>query len=101
VAYPPLTPFITRVAMELFGTSLVALRLPSALVQAAAMVLTGLMARQMGGGRWAQVVAALAVTAAPISVLMGAMFQYVSYDYFWWVLTAFFLLRLINSENPR
>ena len=60
VAYPPMTPFFGRVALELFGTSLVGFRFFAALVQAVALVLTGLMAKEMGGGRWAQVVAALA-----------------------------------------
>jgi 4-amino-4-deoxy-L-arabinose transferase-like glycosyltransferase len=101
VSYPPLTPLIARVAMEWFGTSLVTIRFFSALAQAVAMVLTGLMARELGGGRWAQVVAAIAMAAAPISMLMGAMFQYVSFDYLWWVLTAYFLIRLLKSDNPR
>jgi 4-amino-4-deoxy-L-arabinose transferase-like glycosyltransferase len=80
VAYPPLTPAIARVAMEWFGTSLVAVRFFSSLAQAIAMVLTGLMARELGGSRWAQVIAALSMAVAPISMLMGAMFQYVSFD---------------------
>ena len=80
VAYPPLTPLIARAAMEWFGTSLVAMRFFSGLAQAIAMVLTGLMARELGGSRWAQVVAALAMAVAPLSMLMGAMFQYVSFD---------------------
>jgi 4-amino-4-deoxy-L-arabinose transferase-like glycosyltransferase len=101
VAYPPLTPLITRAMMEWFGTSLVALRFPSGVAQAVAMVVTGLMARELGGDRWAQVIAALAAAIAPISALMGAMFLYISYDYFWWVLTAYFVIRLLKSDNPR
>ena len=51
VAYPPMTAFFGRVALELFGTSLVGFRFFAALVQAVALVLTGLMAKEMGGGR--------------------------------------------------
>src|SRR6516162_11226420 len=54
VAYPPMTPFFGRVALELFGTSLVGFRFFAAVVQAVALVLTGLTAKEMGGGRWAQ-----------------------------------------------
>ncbi len=50
VAYPPLAPAVARVALELFGPSLVGLRLFAALAQGAAMVLAGLMARELGGG---------------------------------------------------
>lgn len=101
VSYPPLTPAIGRMAMELFGPSQVAVRFFSGLAQAAAMVVTGLMARELGGSRWAQVVAALAVAAAPISMIQGALFQYVSFDYLWWVLAAYFLIRLLKTDDGR
>lgn len=101
VAYPPLTPFIGRVALELFGPSLVGVRLFSALAQCVAMVLAGLMSRELGGSRLAQVVAALAVAIVPISLLQAALFQYVSFDYLWSVVIAYFVIRLLASGNPR
>jgi hypothetical protein len=101
VAYPPVTPFIARVALELFGPSLAGLRFFAALAQAAALVLTGLMARQLGGGRRAQIVATLAVAVAPVSLAGGALFQYVSFDYLWWVAIAYLVIRLLKSEDAR
>lgn len=101
VAYPPLTPFIGRVALELFGPSLVGVRFFSALAQCVAMVLAGLMSRELGGSRVAQVVTALAVAIAPISLLQAALFQYVSFDYLWSVVIAYFVIRLLASGNPR
>src|SRR5258708_36574832 len=58
VAYPPLTPFVARVSMALLGYSLPGVRFLGALAQCAAIVITGLMAREMGGKRLAQVTAA-------------------------------------------
>jgi 4-amino-4-deoxy-L-arabinose transferase-like glycosyltransferase len=101
VDYPPLTPLIGRVALELFGPSLVGLRLFSALAQSTAMVLAGLMARELGGTRLAQVVAALAVAIAPVSLAQGALFQYVTFDYLWWVLIAYLTIRMLKSDDPR
>lgn len=101
VAYPPLTPFIARVALELFGPSLVGLRFFSAFAQSLAMIVTGLIAHELGGARPAQVVAALAAAIAPMSLIMGAMFQYIAFDYLWWVLLAYLLLRLLKSDDPR
>ena len=57
VAYPPLTPFLGRIELELFGTSLTGFRFFAALAQSVAMVVTGLMARRLGGGRAAMLVA--------------------------------------------
>lgn len=101
VAYPPLTPFIGRFGMELFGLSLVGIKSLAALAQCVGMVLTGLMAKELGGGRRAQVVAAIAAAISLMSLLMGTLFQYISFDYLWWVFTAYCLIRLLKSDNPR
>lgn len=101
VAYPPLTPLIARLGLELFGAAPAGVRLFAAIAQALALILGGLMAREMGGGRWAQILAGAAVGIAPVSVSAGFLFQYVSFDYLWWVLLAYLLVRLLKSENPR
>jgi 4-amino-4-deoxy-L-arabinose transferase-like glycosyltransferase len=101
VAYPPFTPLIARVALELFGPSLRGLRFFAALAGAVATVLAGLIARELGGKRLAQMVAAVSVAIAPISLASGRVFQYVAFDYLWWVLLAYLVVRLINSDEPR
>ena len=101
VCYPPMTAFIERISLGIFGLSLVGLRLLSVLFQAAAIVVTGLMTRELGGNRWAQFTAALAVALSPLPLFEGTEFQYSSFDYLWWVLIAYFTVRLLKSENPR
>jgi len=101
VAYPPLTPFLEHIGLSLFGLSLVGLRLFSVLAQATVIVVTGLMARELGGNRLAQATAALAVALSPLPLFQGTEFQYSSFDYLWWVLIAYFTVRLLKSENPR
>ncbi len=99
VAYPPITPLFGRLSLMLFGTSLAGFRFFAAVAEAIALVLTGLMARDMGGGRGAQLIAAAA--AVPFCLGGGAMMQYVSFDYLFWVLAAFFVVKLLKSEDPR
>ena len=101
VAYPPLTPFVARIGLTLFGTSLVGLRLFSALAQGIVVILVGLMARDFGGGRLAQVTAALAVAISPVALTTGMLIQYMSFDYLWWVLLSFCTVRLLRTEDPR
>src|SRR3974377_1824609 len=48
VQYPPMTGFLGWSARKLFGTSVVVFRFFAALAQAAALVLTGMMAREIG-----------------------------------------------------
>ena len=101
VAYPPLAPFVARVGLELFGPSLIGLRLFSVIAQSAALVLTGLMVKALGGPRWAQIAAALLVGANPASLAFGNNIMYVSFDYLWWVLAAYCTVRLLQSEDGR
>ena len=100
VAYPPLTPFVERVGLAIFGVSLVGLRLFSVVAQAFAIVVTGLMARELGGGRLAQTAAALAIALSPLPLFEGTEFQYTTFDYLWWVLIAYFVIRLLKTGDP-
>ena len=99
VAYPPITPFFGRLSLTLFGTSLTGFRFFAAVAQAVAVVLTGLTARELGGRRGAQLIAVAA--AIPFCLAGGALMQYVSFDYLFWVLTAYFIVRLLKSGDAR
>ncbi len=101
VAYPPFTAFMQRIALELFGLNMNLLRLFSVAAQALVILFTGKMAREFGGGRWAQFVAALSISIAPYELFEGTEFQYGTYDLLWWVLVCYFTVRLIKTENPR
>jgi hypothetical protein len=101
VPYPPLTPFVERVGLSIFGVSMVGLRIFSVITQAFAVIVTGLMARELGGGRLAQVAAAAAIALSPLPLFEGTEFQYSTYDYLWWALIAYFMIRLLKTENPR
>ncbi|HEU4520933.1 MAG TPA: glycosyltransferase family 39 protein [Thermoanaerobaculia bacterium] len=101
VVYPPLTPAVARMALELFGPSLTGLRFFTALAQSLIIVLAALMARELGGGSTAQTVAAGMAAVAPVSVIQGALFQYVAFDALWWVLIAWLMIRLIRTEDER
>lgn len=101
VAYPPLTPFVERVSMALFGLSLVGLRLFSVLAQVAIIVTAGLIARTLGGNRLAQGFAALAVALAPMAIFEGTEFQYTTFEQFAWVLVTYGVVRLLSSEDER
>lgn len=101
VAYPPLTPFIGRAALELFGTSLRGFRFFSAAAQGIVLIIAGLAARELGGKRQAQLLAALAVGIGGHSLFNGTYLQYTSFDYLWWVLVAYLVIRLLKSNDAR
>ena len=101
VEYPPITPFLTRISLDIFGLSLVSARMFAALAQSIIMVLAGLMARELGGKRATQILAAIATAIAPIALVEGATVMYMTFDFLWSVLIAYFAIRMLKSEDPR
>lgn len=97
VAYPPITPLLGRLELILFGTSLIGFRFFASVAVSVVMVLAGLIAKQLGGNRGIQVLAAVATGISPLSLTQGAVFQYVSFDYLWGTATTYFLVRLAKS----
>lgn len=101
VAYPPLTALVARLGLLVFGPALLGLRLFAAASMGTIVILAGLLAKEMGGGRFAQILAAVAAAIAPVQLLGGSLLSYSSLDALWWVLTAYLVSRLLNSGPPR
>ena len=104
VDQPPLVPLVARLAAAIWGyTTITAgeLRTFSALAAAGVIVLAGLMARELGGGRFAQGLAALAVFCGPLFLAAGDLFETVVFDQFCWALAGWLALRAWPREPGR
>jgi hypothetical protein len=101
VPYPPMTPFLEHILLSIFGLSLIGLRLFSVIAQTLVIVVSGLMARDLGGGRLAQIATGLAVALSPLPIFEATEFQYTSFAFLWWVLVSWFTIRLLKTGNPR
>ena len=73
VDQPPLLPFLLRITTEILGDSLRSIRFLPALAISAALVLTSLIAREFGGGRFALLLSAVAFVIAPIFLSDGSL----------------------------
>lgn len=101
VPYPPLTAALEHLGLGWFGLSLVGLRMFSVIAQSLVIFASGMMTRDLGGGRVAQVFVALAVGLSPVPLFQATEFQYSSFDLLWWVLLAWCVVRLLRDEQPR
>jgi len=101
VPYPPLTAALEYLGLKMFGLSLAGLRLFSVLAQVVVIFVSGLMARDLGGGRLAQIFTAIAVGLSPVPIFQATEFQYSSFDLLWWVLIAWSVIRLLRDDEPR
>ena len=95
--FPPAMALLHE-ATRFLGDSLLALRLAPALAAAALVVLSALMARELGGGRFAQGFSALAVGTSATFMRSGNLFHPVVFDALWWSLGFYALLRLCRGD---
>ncbi len=101
VEYPPFTVFVGRLELILFGASLRGFRVFPALVHGLVVLLTGLSAGRLGASRRAQLLAALAAAVGGQALFCGGFLSYTSLDLLWWPLVAWFVIRLIASDDSR
>ncbi len=101
VDQPPFAPFVLALTRALFGTSLLAIRLPAMLACAGVVAMAGALAFEMGGGLFAQALACLALLAAPVYLTMGSFFSMNPFDYLFWAIAAYLLVRIIKTDNGR
>jgi len=101
VPYPPVTPFLARIDLELFGTSLRGFRMAAAFAHGLLVLLTGLAARELGGRREAQFLAAFGAIMTGGALVHGSFLSYSTFDFPCWILVAYFVIRLLKSDDPR
>jgi 4-amino-4-deoxy-L-arabinose transferase-like glycosyltransferase len=99
VDQPPLIAVIAWIARHLVGSSLPGLRLLPAIAGVALVWLTGKLTREMGGGRFAQVLAALAVIAAPIFLLFHHLLTMNAFEPLIWMGAAWCVVRAIHTQK--
>jgi dolichyl-phosphate-mannose--protein O-mannosyl transferase len=100
VDMPPLTAFQSWAARRIFGDSLFAIRFFPTLAAAGLVLLTGALVRQLGGGRFAQALAAVAVLLAPFYLSFCSYLSMNSVEPLIWTGCALILIRMIKTDNP-
>lgn len=101
VDHPPLVAFMAWLSRAFLGDSLSALRFSPALAGAFVVLFAGLIARELGGGRFARILAALAAIIAPVYLVGDTIFSMNAFDQLFWVLAVFVLLHIVRGGDPR
>ena len=102
VDHPPLSIALLALVRRLFGDSLHAIRFPAALAGSLTVLLTARMARRLGGGRFAQVTAALAAALAPVGLgNAGRYFSMNAFDLLLWACGAYVLVLILKEGRER
>ncbi len=98
---PPFHPAVTAVVTAVAPGSLFAIRLLPAIAGAALVLLTGLLARDLGGGKFAQVLSAICVAVAPIFLAAHSFSSMNAWEPLLWTGCAILLVRLLDGADPR
>ena len=101
VDQPVLTPLLAWVSLKLFGVSLLGLRMWPALAAWATVVLAGLTAREFGGGRRGQLLAAVATATMPVVLGGDHLFGPTAFDMLAWAALALVAARIGRTGDVR
>jgi hypothetical protein len=101
VDQPPLIALVTWVSRHLFGQSLAAIRFLPAVAGAAEVALTAMLAREIGGGRFAQFLAAVAALVAPGILASGNLLSMNVYEPLFWTGCAWLVARMIRTGETK
>src|SRR5579863_10106363 len=101
VDQPPLIALITWAWRSVFGQSLAALRLLPALAGVGEVVLTALLARELGGKRFAQALAGITALVAPAVLGGDGLLTMNAFEPLFWMGCAYLLIRMIKTKNTK
>jgi len=100
VDHAPMIGLVSRMAL-LLGGSLPALRMFPAIAGALLVALTMLITRQLGGDRFAQGLAGLAVLLVPGYLAVDSILTMNAFEPLFWMGCVYVLIRIIQTENSR
>ena len=99
--FPPAIALLARGVRALLGDSLPAIHLVPLLAGTAVLIFAVLLARELGGGRFAQTFVGLCVLASPLFLRTSYLFQPVVLDQLCWTAGLYLLARLARTRDPR
>lgn len=101
VDFAPLAAFLLRISRTLFGDSLHAIRLIPALAYAAGVFLTGMISRELGGKRFATVLACGAWLLTPVVNSNATRYSMNPLEPLFWMGCVYLLIRADRRQRPQ
>ena len=101
VEFPPMIAVLSRAITSVLGESLFAIRLLPAIAGACAVALTAMIARELGGGRFAQALAGLSVIVVPAWMSIDHFMNTNAFDPLFWGGCAWMAIRAWKTGDSR
>ena len=101
VDQPPFSEFVLALIGHVLGYTEWALRLLPAACGGLVTLLVGLIARELGGGRFAQTLAATAYMAGGVYLAVTGYYSMNCFDHLFWALDIYLLVRILKGGDTR
>jgi Dolichyl-phosphate-mannose-protein mannosyltransferase len=101
VDQPPLIAAFAWFSRHFFGNSIVSIRVLPVLAGAGIVFLAGVLARELGGGKTAQLLAALAILLTPSYLAFDSFFSMNAFEPLFWMLCAWLAIRIVKGASPK
>jgi hypothetical protein len=101
VDFPPMIAYIAALLYPISGDSLFAIHVVPAIVEGILVFVAGMIARELGGGRRAQILAATGTLVTLVFLADGSLFSMDAFDQLWWSVVAYLVIRIIKRGDKR
>lgn len=99
VDHPPLSIYILSVWKSLFGDAMFVIRIVPAIITSVTVFMIGLFTMRLGGGKAAIIISTVAYMLTPIFLGMNTIYSMNTFDFFFWITSAYIFLRIIQWES--
>lgn len=98
---PPLISWLAFLMKSIFGFSMFSVKVLPALLSGLFVYLGSRIAKELGGGHFAQILTIIALICSPVGLRAFILFQPVPFDIFFWTLIYFLILKYLNTEENK
>jgi Dolichyl-phosphate-mannose-protein mannosyltransferase len=96
---PPVIAIFAWLARHIFGYTEFAVRFFPAVFGALNIFITGMIVKRIGGKAFAQTIAMITLLIVPLYLRIDHYFMPVVFNYFFWILTSYFVISYLQSKN--
>ena len=101
VDFPPFIAYVAAFLKLVSNDSLLSIHVVPALNESLLVFVAGMIARELGGGRRAQLLAAFSTLLTFAFLAFGSLFTPDSFDSLWWSLLGYLTIRVVRRREPK
>ncbi len=101
VDQPPFSILVLAISRILFGESIIGIRIFAYIAGSATVIVAGLIARELGGKKYAQALTALCTVFSGVILGDGSYFSMNAFDILFSAITFYLLVKLIRKDNKK